>query len=62
MTITYTDSLGPAVDTGESVQSTVRPNTTIETHIGVTIDTGSTLTQAKLLASHVPQRPAVVTR
>lgn len=58
MSITYTDSLGPVIDTGVAVQPTPRPNVEIEFHQATEVDTGSKLTPAQIVASHVPHRAA----
>jgi hypothetical protein len=56
--ITYTDSLGVVLDTAVAVQPTQRANVEVETHNAGEIDTGSKLTIAQTIASHVPHRAA----
>jgi len=56
--ITYQDSVGVVLDTGSAVQPTARVNVEVETHNAGEIDTGSKLTIAQLVASHVPHRAA----
>ena len=56
MTISYTDAWGPVTDTAVAVQPTARPNVEQEFHTAFETDTGSKLTVAQTVASHVPHR------
>jgi hypothetical protein len=62
MTLSYTDSYGPVVDTGSGVQPTARTNTEIEFHLPTETDTGSKNTVVQTVASHIPHRPAASPR
>ncbi len=57
--ISGTDAMGPWVDTGRNVLSTVRPSTNAEVvHSAIEIDTGSKIAVTILHTVHVAQRPA----
>jgi hypothetical protein len=60
--ISGTDAYGSWLDTGCSTQPAARPNTEVETHNASEIDTGSKLTIAQVIASHVPHRAALSPR